>query len=89
MFLLKVSSNFCSNTATNESVCLAHIFSLTTFCHEGSHITKLLLSECRFYDVLIDGCTDDEVGTDCLIKTYSVYDVVGCHTPRLDQFDHL
>ena len=41
---------------------------ISQFFHEGLNVTKLLLSECKFYDVLIDSFIDEEVSTDCWSK---------------------
>ena len=56
--------------------------------HEGLHVNKLLLGEGKFQDVLIDGCINEEVSTDCLVKTSFIQDVAGCRTLRIYHLDH-
>ena len=34
------------------------------FFNEAPHVTNLLLSEDKFHNVLLDGCINEEVGTD-------------------------
>jgi len=84
---LKVSSNLFKHC--HYWVCVSGSdLPICYLLHEGLHVNKLLLGEGKFQDVLIDGCINEEVSTDCLVKTSSIQDVAGCRTLRIDHLDH-